>query len=108
MSEQILLVISTFPDADLAARVAEKLVTAKLAACANITAPVRSIYPWEGKIEKSDETMVFFKTTQGRYGALEEKLRALHPYDVPEIVSLRLSDGLPDYLQWVERSCGPA
>ena len=105
MAEQVLLAISTFPDADTAGRIAEQLVTAKLTACANITAPVRSLYHWEGKLEKAEETMVFFKTTASRYAAFQEMLRALHPYEVPEIVCLRLSDGLPAYLQWVERSC---
>ena len=105
MAAQIVLAISTFPDAKTAARIAEQLVTAKLAACANITEPVRSIYHWEGKLEQSDETMVFFKMTEERYGEFAATLRSLHPYEVPEIVCLPLADGLPEYLQWVERSC---
>jgi periplasmic divalent cation tolerance protein len=107
MSAQIVLAISTFPDAETAAGIAEQLVTARIAACANITAPVRSIYHWEGKLEKSDETMVFFKTTEERYEEFARTLRSLHPYEVPEIVCLQLADGLPEYLQWVERSCSP-
>ena len=106
MAEEILLGISTFPDAATAARIAEQLVTDKVVACANITtAPVRSIYHWEGKLEKTEETMVFFKTTQGRYQDFERALRSLHPYEVPEIVCVRVAAGLPDYLRWVERSC---
>ena len=105
MADEILLGISTFPDAETAVRIAEQLVTEKLAACANITAPVRSIYHWEGKLEKTEETMVFFKTTQSRYERFERTLRSLHPYAVPEIVCLRIAAGLPDYLRWVERSC---
>lgn len=105
MADETLLGISTFPDAETAARIAEQLVTDKLVACANITAPVRSIYRWEGKLEKTDETMVFFKTTRNRYEAFERTLRSLHPYDVPEIVCVRVVAGLPEYLRWVEHSC---
>jgi periplasmic divalent cation tolerance protein len=105
---EALLVISTFPDPETAERVSRKLVTSKLAACANIgTAPVRSIYRWEGNIEDAHETMVFFKTTADTFAALQDKLREMHPYEVPEIVAVRIADGLPDYLQWVaENSSG--
>lgn len=108
MAGEILLAISTFPDAGIAAAVAEQLVTAKLAACANIIAPVQSIYHWEGKLEKGKEVMVFFKTTLNRYEKFESVLRSLHPYQVPEIVCVSLTAGLPDYLRWVEQSCEPA
>jgi periplasmic divalent cation tolerance protein len=102
---ETLLVISTFPDVETAERIARELVTQKLAACANIgTAPVRSIYRWQGKIEDAAETMVFFKTTAGMFDALRDQLRSMHPYEVPEIVALKIADGLPDYLQWVHDS----
>ncbi len=79
----------------------------KFAACANISAPVHSIYHWEGKLEEAGETMVFFKTTAARLGELQAQLRALHPYEVPEIVALPIADGLPEYLRWVSDSCAP-
>jgi periplasmic divalent cation tolerance protein len=104
---ETLLVISTFPDAETAERIARELVTRKLAACANIgTAPVRSIYHWDGKIEEAQEVMVFFKTTNDRFNALREELRTMHPYEVPEIVAVNIADGLPEYLHWVAASCG--
>jgi periplasmic divalent cation tolerance protein len=107
MAEEILLAISTFPDAATAARVSEELVTQNLAACANIGAPVRSIYHWQGKLEKSDETLVFFKTTRSRFDDFQTTLKSLHPYEVPEIVCVSVAGGLPEYLQWVRESCSP-
>jgi len=105
MAEEILLVISTFPDPETARRIAQQLVTEKLAACANITAPVQSIYHWQGRVENAQETMVFFKTTAERFPQLTTELQELHPYDVPEIVALQIADGAPAYLRWVAESC---
>ncbi|UTH75473.1 divalent-cation tolerance protein CutA [Chromobacterium sp. IIBBL 290-4] len=100
-SEQCLLVISNAPDADSAARLAEALVAERLAACVNILAPCRSVYRWQGRVEQAEEVPLLIKTTEGVYPALEARLTALHPYDVPEIVALPLSRGLPAYLRWV-------
>jgi periplasmic divalent cation tolerance protein len=107
MAEELLLVVSTFPDKETATKIAHQLVTDRVAACANILPQVESIYRWKDKIETAAETLVLFKTTIGRYKTLEDKLRQLHPYDVPEIVAFRASEGLPDYLQWVMTSCNP-
>ena len=75
--------------------------TEKLAACANVLPGVTSIYGWQGKLEESEETLVLFKTRREVYSALETRLRALHPYEVPEIVAVDVAAGLPAYLQWV-------
>ena len=105
MAEQILLAISSFPDVEIANRVAHTLVAEKLAACANIIPAVHSVYYWKGKVETAGEVIVFFKTRQDRQKALQDKLRSLHPYEVPEIVYLKIDRGLPDYLRWVAESC---
>ncbi len=105
MPEEILLVLSTFPDAKTARQIAKKLVEQKFAACANITTPIESIYRWQGKIETGKETLVFFKLAAKRYQAFEKMLCSLHPYEVPEIVALRVTRGLPDYLSWVAENC---
>ena len=105
MAEQILLAISSFPDVEIANRVAHTLVAEKLAACANIIPAVHSIYRWKGKVETAGEVIVFFKTTQDRQKTLQDKLRSLHPYEVPEIVYFKIDRGLPDYLRWVAESC---
>lgn len=105
MAEKILLAISTFPDAETARRIANQLVTEKFAACANILPGVESIYRWKEKIENANETLVFFKLSEDRQAAFQEKLRSLHPYEVPEIVFVLVASGLPDYLRWVAESC---
>lgn len=105
MQEDVLLVISTFPDAETAERIANELVGAKLAACVNILPAIKSIYRWQGKVENAAETIAFLKTTRTRLPDLQATLRALHPYDVPEIICLPIADGLPEYLQWVRECC---
>jgi periplasmic divalent cation tolerance protein len=105
MAEEALLVLSTFPDLETARRIAQQLVTENLAACANIVPAVDSIYRWQGKIESAQEALVFFKTTAARYPAFQDRLKTLHPYDVPEIICLRIADGLPEYLRWVSAGC---
>lgn len=107
MSEEALLVLSTFPDVETARRISRQLVEERCAACANLLPAVDSIYWWEGKVERGNETLVFFKTTADRYEALETTLRQLHPYEVPEIIALPLAAGLPEYLEWVAKSCRP-
>jgi len=105
MADKILLAISTFPDAETASRIAQTLVEEKFAACANLIPGVHSIYRWKEKIESGGEVMAFFKTTQDRLPALEKKLRALHPYEVPELISMNIDSGSPDYLRWVIDNC---
>jgi periplasmic divalent cation tolerance protein len=107
MDEEALLACSTFPDIETARRIARELVTEQLAACANIIPAVESIYRWQDKIENAQETLVFFKTTAARYAAFQEKLKSLHPYEVPEIICLRIADGLPDYLRWINAGSSP-
>ena len=105
MAEKILLALSTFPDAETARRISNQLVTEKVAACANILPGVESIYRWQEKIETANETPVFFKLSEDRQAAFQEKLRSLHPYEVPEIVFVPVASGLPDYLRLVAESC---
>jgi periplasmic divalent cation tolerance protein len=105
MAEEILLALSTFPDAETARRISNQLITEKFAACANILPGVESIYSWEGKIEAANETLVLFKLSEDRQIAFQETLRSLHPYEVPEILCLRIDSGLPEYLSWVTESC---
>ena len=105
MADEVLLVLSTFPDVATARRIGRQLVEEKCAACANILPPVESIYWWEKKVETANETLVLFKTSAVRYAALENTLRQLHPYEVPEIIALPVERGLPDYLRWVSENC---
>ena len=106
MSQEILLALSTFPDAETARKISNQLVTEKFAACANILPAVESIYRWKEKIESGNETLVLFKLSEKRQSAFQEKLCSLHPYEVPEIIFVPISSGLPEYLHWVTENCG--
>ena len=103
MSSDVLVVLSTMPAA-AAEQLAETLVGERLAACVNLVGPVRSIYRWEGAIQKDEEILAVIKTTAARYDALAERLRAVHPYQVPEIVALPVGAGHAPYLDWVRAS----
>ncbi len=104
-AEKILLAISTFPDPDTAHRISNQLVADKFAACANILPGIESIYRWKEKIETGTETLVFFKISEDRQAGFQEKIRSLHPYDVPEIIFIPISSGLPEYMRWVAENC---
>ena len=108
MAKKILLALSTFPDAETGRKISNQLVAEKLAACANILPSVESIYRWKEKIESGNETLVFFKLSEDGQSAFQEKLRSLHPYEVPEIIFVPVSNGLPEYLGWVVENCGQA
>lgn len=96
-----LLVITNLPDATSARSLAATLVDQRLAACVNILSPCRSVYRWQGSIEDAEEVPLLIKTTAENYPALEAAIRARHPYELPEIVAVRIEHGLPDYLAWV-------
>lgn len=101
MGTAVLWVACNVPDTECARRMAVQLVEAGLAACVNIGAPVESIYRWQGAIETAAEIPLWIKTTEARYPALEARIRALHPYQVPEILALPVTTGLAAYLDWV-------
>src|SRR5438132_5782748 len=105
MAENSVLALSTFPEAESARRISNELVVGKFAACANILPGVESIYRWKEKIESGNETLVLFKLSEDRQAAFQEKLRSLHPYEVPEIIFIPVSSGLPEYLCWVVENC---
>ena len=102
----IVLALSTFPDRETAERISNQLVSEKFAACANILPQVKSIYRWKEKIETGTEALVLFKVSEDRQSAFQEKLRSLHPYEIPEIIFVPVSIGLPEYLRWVADNCG--
>ena len=103
--ERIVIALSTFPDVETARRISNQLVTDNFVACANILAGMESIYRWKEKIETANETLVLFKVSEKRYRQFQEQLRSLHPYDVPEIISVKVDSGLPEYLRWVAENC---
>jgi periplasmic divalent cation tolerance protein len=100
MSEALIL-FCNLPDGESAHALARHLVERRLAACVNILPAVRSVYRWEGKTEEADEVTVMIKSTKCAYPALEATIRAMHEYDVPEIIALPIVAGLPAYLDWL-------
>jgi periplasmic divalent cation tolerance protein len=99
--ENILLVLTNVPDTETASLLAATLITQKLAACVNILSPCQSIYIWEGNVERANEIPMLIKTTQLQYDALQAAIIKAHPYELPEIISINVDGGLPQYLQWV-------
>ena len=102
-----LLVLTNVPERAVAERLADMLVEKRLAACVNILAPCRSVYRWKGAVQHDEEHPMLMKTTVERYPALEQALRAAHPYELPEIIAVPVARGLPAYLQWVTDETQP-
>ena len=103
----LLVVLSTFPDAASARAAADALVSESLAACVNLLPGVQSVYRWQDRLETGTEILAVIKTTDERYAAMEERLRGLHPYEVPEIVALPAAAVSGAYLQWAVRAVHP-
>ena len=101
--QDTLLVFITCPSA-AADALASALVEQRLAACVNVMPAGRSVYRWQGAVERADETLLIAKTSQARYAELETEVRRRHPYELPEIVAVHLACGLPAYLQWIHDS----
>jgi periplasmic divalent cation tolerance protein len=105
MADEVVLAFSTFPNVETARRIARDLVAENFAACANVIPKVESIYRWQGKLETGEEALAIFKLSASRYREFEIRLRSVHPYDVPEIISCKIDSGLPEYLRWVTENC---
>ena len=99
--QDFLLVLSTCPDAATAERIARALVEESLAACVNVVPGVRSIYLWNGAVQDTQEFLMIAKTTATRVEELRARLVDIHPYEVPEVVAVRLADGHDAYLRWI-------
>lgn len=96
-----ILVLTTFDSATRAKKIARILVEEKLAACVNILPRMQSIYVWEEKLCETREHLVLLKTRKALYPKLARRLRELHPYEVPEIISVAIESGLPSYFSWI-------
>ena len=97
----ILLVITNLPAVPAAEKLARQIIEARAAACVNQLAPCTSTYRWKGNIETVTEIPLLIKTTQDAYPRLEKLIRAAHPYELPEIIAVSVTAGLPAYLDWV-------
>ena len=96
----LLLILSSLPDRETAHGIAHALVHERLAACVNVLGGCTSVYRWQGQVEQADEVTLLVKTTRLRHAACQPRLKALHPYEVPEIVTLAPEAVWPAYAQW--------
>ena len=90
--------------AENAVNIASILVREKIVACANIINQYRSIFWWQGNICDEKETLLIAKTRSSLFNKLKERVKEIHPYEVPEIICIKISDGLPEYLDWINES----
>lgn len=98
---EAILVITNLPDRNAARQLADRLVADRLAACVNILAPCESVYRWQGQVETAQETPLLIKTLKALYGKVEKTIQQCHPYELPEIIAVPISAGLPAYLDWL-------
>jgi len=99
-----IIVLSTAGNIDEAERIAEQLVGNHLAACVNIVPAIRSIYRWKDAIQRDQEVLMIIKTSRDKLANVEEMIRSLHSYEVPEVISLALENGSEAYLKWFKDS----
>ena len=100
---KLIIIISTYPNKNSINKIANELVKDKSIACVNIT-KISSIYSWQGKIKNTSEYLALFKTTQKNKKSLKEKIKATHPYEVPEIAEINITSINKSYLKWLVES----
>ena len=101
MDDDAIVVFVTAANGEEAARLADMLVGAHLAACVQILPEMESVYRWQGKIERNSEVLLLVKTTRGKFDELEREVRALHSYETPEIIAVPVVTGSAPYLEWL-------
>jgi len=101
MMQTHITILCTVPTLSIAQKIATELVSCELAACCNIIPGITSIYRWQGKVETDDELLMLIKSTEENYKAIENSIKELHPYEVPEIIALPIQQGFDKYLHWI-------
>jgi periplasmic divalent cation tolerance protein len=104
IGEDFVVVLVTTPSAEDAARIGRTLVEERLVACANVVGPIRSIYRWQAAVEDASEHLLLLKARAADVDALATRVRALHGYDVPEVIALPVRGGSAAYLAWLAES----
>ena len=95
------LVLTTCPDAETGERIAHTLVAERLAACVNILPVAKSVYLWKGRVESAAEQLLVIKSMVRAYRAIQNRLLELHPYELPEVITVPVTGGFADYLAWI-------
>ena len=106
-AKDIRVVLATAPEVGVGRRIASTLVEERLAACVNLVPGISSIYRWDGGIQEDVEVLLVVKTSEARCSELADRVRELHPYDLPEVLALAAAGGSAPYLDWVRRELSP-
>ncbi len=106
MPTEYQIILTTCPDQDMAEKLAKRLVNDNLAACVNIVPALTSIYKWKNELITGTEVLLMIKTRTDCYEDAESVIGEMHPYELPEIISVPISNALPDYLQWIDSATG--
>jgi periplasmic divalent cation tolerance protein len=104
--DAVVVALMTAPSPEVAERIVRDLVERRLVACANILGGVRSIYRWRGAVEQAEEVLVVLKARASEFDAVAGRVKALHPYDVPELIAFPVAFGLEPYLHWIVEETG--
>ena len=106
MPQEYQIILSTCSDKDAAAAIANTLIDESLAACVNIVPGLTSIYQWQGERQTGTEVLLMIKTRTELYSQVETRIATLHSYELPEIISVPIHNGLTAYLDWIDNSTG--
>ncbi|MBI5561145.1 MAG: divalent-cation tolerance protein CutA [Deltaproteobacteria bacterium] len=106
MEDHFIVVFMTAPSEEVGADIGKTLVEESLVACCNVIPQIRSIYRWEGKVCDEKEVLCLMKTRRDLFDRLEKRIKALHPYKVPEIIAVKIKDGSREYLNWIDEMVG--
>jgi len=103
---ELTMIFTTMPDDERADALARTLVDERLAACVNVHAPMTSTYRWKGAIERDAERQLVIKTTRARVSEVEQRVKALHPYELPEFLVVDVGGASREYAEWVSGAAG--
>ncbi len=104
MNPDYVMVLTTTGSEEEAEKISEELIEQNLGACVQVYGPIKSMYSWEGKIERSEEWMCFVKTSSDKFSKIEDKIKEVHSYENPEIIALPIIDGSQEYLKWLDEN----
>lgn len=102
-----IIVLMTAANREAAVRIADMLVSARLAGCVQILPEIESIYRWRGAVARESEVLLLAKTTGGRFAELDRRVREIHSYEIPEIVALPITHVSVPYLEWLQAAVAP-
>ncbi len=104
MNSNSIVILTTCPDIETSKIISNSLVEHRLAACVNIIPGLESIYLWEGHVRNDSESLLIIKTSKDKYDAIESMIKTLHPYELPEVISVQIDNGFDKYLDWIDKS----